>query len=163
MDDILRYNPAGVYLSASGKIFTAADKTKKEIFPEKDINGYLFIDDKNLPGLSFPSGDIQKQNNQKAKGKYLHRMIVFTFGDCYGRKYNDCKSRAIIDHIDMNKENCSVSNLQLVSTNINLFRAYYKSKDINCEKRFKDYFNSLDDIDKKIAEIEIKLDLEGIY
>lgn len=96
-------------------------------------------------------------------GKYIHKLIVYSFGDCNGRKYAFEGYRSIIDHIDMNHENNSVSNLQLVSKGINLFRAYYKTTSENCKKRFYDYYNNLDYIEKKITDTEIELDIAGKY
>ena len=80
-----------------------------------------------------------------------------------GRQYSSSGFRSIIDHIDMKHWNNNVSNLQLVSNGINLFRAYYKTKNAECEKRFKEYYNSLDNIDKKILDIEIQADIKGEY
>ena len=34
---------------------------------------------------------------------------------------------------------------------------------IECERRFKEYYNSLDEIDKEILKMEISLDMQGKY
>jgi len=128
----------------------------EEIKPSEDKNGYYFI--------QTQKGDlIELANGIKTHGKYLHRMMVFSFGDCNGVPYTPTGFRSIIDHKDMNHKNNAIENLQLVSEGINLFRAYYFTKSKTCEERFKSYYNSLEDIDKLILDKEIQLDLEGKY
>lgn len=85
------------------------------------------------------------------------------FGDKDGREYQSRSIRNEVDHINMDHKDNSVFNLQLVSHGVNLFRAYYKTGDKNCKDRFSKYYDSLDSIDKKILDIEIKLDIEGRY
>lgn len=139
-----------------------------ELKPEKSLNGYYFIDDKYIPSPGRSSSVIIKEDRTSTTGKYVHQMVVFTFDDCKGREYSSIGIRSDIDHLDMKHENNSVENLQIVSTGINLWRAYSKtksknSKDNNCETRFKDYYKSLDEVDKMILKIEIELDMQGKY
>lgn len=102
---------------------------------------------------------------QNMSGQYLHRMVVYSWGDCNGKLFKEYPNFDI-DHIDMNHSNAAVKNLQLVSHGINLFRAYRKcggsiDEQNSCCFRFKSYYNSLDDLDRKILDKEIELDLEG--
>ena len=92
-------------------------------------------------------------------------MVVYAFGDVNHKKFKEWPNFEI-DHLDMNHRNNNISNLQLVSHGINLFRAYRKcggSTDgtDNCCSRFKNYYNSLDEFDKKVLDKEIELDIEG--
>lgn len=151
------------YLSTTGKMFY-------KVLPEMSANGYLFLSDRNIPYPGRGSSIIKRgEDEREVYGKYIHQMIVFTYGDKDGRKYSSVGIRNVIDHIDIDHGNNSVENLQLVSYGINLFRAYYKTKmknykDIdNCETRFKNYYNNLDAVDRKILDIEIELDLQGKY
>ena len=139
----LKYNPLGFYVRSDGKFFEDEDQTK-EIKLEKDESGYKYFE-------------------KDGKRTYAHRIVVFTFGDCNGREYTPRGKRNIIDHLNMKHWDNDVSNLQLVSNGINLFRAYYKTGYPETEKRFKDYYMSLDDIDKKILDIEIEADIRGLY
>jgi len=51
----------------------------EEVTPLVDSNGYQYLlDDK---GTIIPSVGV--------KGFYLHQMMVYTFGDAYGRSYKD--------------------------------------------------------------------------
>lgn len=140
-----------------------------ELEPEESLNGYFYIDDKHIPHPGKGSSTISKKDRTETTGKYVHQMVVFTYGDCNGRKYTSNGFRSDIDHLDMDHSNNSKENLQLVSTGINLFRAYYKTKskkyvsENNCETRYKAYYNSLEPADRIIFEKEIGLDLEGKY
>jgi len=58
---------------------------------------------------------------------YLHRMVVYSWGDCNDRPFTSTGMRNVVDHLDMNHDNNCKENLQLVSEGINLFRAYYKT------------------------------------
>lgn len=129
---------------------------------------------------------IPKKYLNCGKDLFLHRMVVYSFGDCKNREFSNYGWRNVIDHLDMDHDHNYKSNLQLVSQGINLFRAYYKTsmqsaetksnqnsfyfisaalKETNntCESRFKNYYNSLDAIDRMILTKEIELDLKGEY
>ena len=58
----VKYNPLGYYLRSDGKIFKD-ENCITEVIPKTDEAGYKYIE---------KDGDI----------KYVHRMMVFTFGDC---------------------------------------------------------------------------------
>lgn len=117
-------------------------------------NGYLIVPNKYLT-----------KKVSSMPGQYLHRMVVYSWGDCNHKPFKEYPNFEI-DHIDLNHNNNNVSNLQLVSHGINLFRAYRKcggkiDGTSNCCSRFKEYYKSLDDFDKKVLDKEIELDLEG--
>lgn len=163
----IRYNPSGVFLTRDGEVFKAENGPElidfsKKIFPILSKDGYFFIPDTEMRP-KVPSGIIIDSQGNHINGKYLHRMMVFSFGDCNGRVYSSTGVRSVIDHVSMNRTNNSIDNLQLVSFGINLFRAYYKTKNKECEERFKEYYRNLDEIDRKILDIEIGLDIEGKY
>lgn len=142
-----------------------------ELVPEKSIGDYLYIDDKDIPNPGKGSAKIIKPDRTETSGKYVHQLVVFTYGDCNGRPYTSKGLRCVIDHIDMDHAHNEPSNLQLVSDGINLWRAYSKTKSRfnqegkvdSCESRFKEYYNSLDDVDKMILRMEIELDMQGKY
>lgn len=121
----------------------------KRVEPVKTNEGYMTI----------PKNELQYSN----KDHYLHRMVVFSWGDKNGRTFLTDQRRNIVDHVDMNHANNRVDNLELVSEGINLFRAYYKTMSSNCKARFLDYYNKLDDLDKRILDKEIDMDIEGKY
>ena len=106
--------------------------------------------------LKVPSSEIRLKDGRTIRGKYLHRMVIFSFGDRNGQPYNP---NLVIDHVDMNHANNSVWNLDQISYGLNLFRAYYLTRSDGTSKKFKDYYNSLDEIDKKLLDLEIGVDL----
>lgn len=66
-------------------------------------------------------------------------MVVFSFGDCYGKPYNP---KLVIDHRDMNHKNNSVENLEQITQLRNLWRAWYITKDKKCFSRYEALYNS---------------------
>lgn len=137
----------------------------ENIINPREYETYLYIPGKYLTGVA--STNRLTNTLDSPKGLYLHRMVVFSYGDCKGKKFT---SDATIDHIDMNHKNCSVENLEIVSYGLNLFRAYYKtayqSKGKNnfvspTENLFKDFYNSLDRIDQKILDLEIQKEINN--
>lgn len=131
--------------------------TFTEIQPEEEISGYLVIDKTKIPGCKIYPNEVRKQlkNGSFINAEYVHRMVVYTHGDCNGNSFLQNK---VIDHIDMNKKNNKIENLELVSTGINLFRAYDKTVGearIACLERLDNYYNSLKTIEKNILEKEI--------
>lgn len=148
-----QYNSAGVYLTTNGDVYSLNDRL---ITPLEDENGYQFIPDEDLPKLKFPSGFITMKDGTKKRGKYLHRMMVFTFGDCNSKKYDD---KLVIDHRDMNHANNAIYNLEQISQGLNLARAYYITKSDGTKKRFWDYYNLLDDCEKYFLDAEIIADI----
>lgn len=139
--------------------------------PEYSIDGYTYIDNKDMPIPGKWPTEITRMDGTKTKGTFVHRMVVFSHGDKDGRPYTSKGRRCVVDHIDMDHSHNEKSNLQLVSHGINLWRAYDKRKtnnpndtaSIECERRFKEYYNSLDEIDKEILKMEISLDMQGKY
>lgn len=96
----------------------------------------MFIADEDLK-LSVPSGEIKTKSGEIKHGKYLHRMVVYSFGDRLGNKYISDR-RVVIDHFDMNHSNNSVENLEQISNVRNLWRAWYFTKSDKCKKRYED-------------------------
>ena len=103
-------------------------------------------------------------------------MVVFTFGDCNGDIYESHGWRSSIDHLNMNKYDNRVENLQIVSNIINLHRAYRKTKKTYIDhlgypqvkvtpqsKRFFESFNRLNPDEKRKTFMEIEDDLNGNY
>ena len=138
-------NPLGIWVRSDGKFFKDRNQTEP-ITLEKTDDGYLMYRDPNT-----------------GKGPYAHRIMVFTFGDCDGREYQSKGHRCIVDHKNMKHWDNDISNLQLVSNGINLFRAYYKAGYPETEERFKEYYFNLDEIDRKILDAEIAADIRGEY
>lgn len=150
-----KYN-AGIILSDDG---TVKNKLGEIITPLKDINGYSVIPDELLT-LSRPSGKIKLNNGNFVYGKYLHRMIVYSFGDCKGNAYN---TDLVIDHLDMNHSNNAVSNLEQVSKGRNLFRAYLKTRSPGTKEEFEKYYSTVSIGEKIILDFEIQEDMIEIY
>lgn len=139
---MIKYNPIGIYVSDTGKIFK--DKNgENEIIPSEDERGYLFYE-------TDKSSTLIKMKNKcfKTTGFYIHRIVVYTFGDCHGYPYNANGLKSDIDHIDMNHKNNSVSNLEIVSHGINLLRAWWKTGSENMKKLLDDYYNKLFGIER---------------
>lgn len=133
----------GVYVSNLGNVYRDENGEEK-IDPEIDISGYLFIKDIDL-NLTSPSSEIIRKSDLKPiKGKYVHRMVAYSFLD--KTKLRD--TRYEVDHIDMNHENNSVENLDLVYKAVNLFRAWKLTGGQNCLKRYSDYMATLSDEEK---------------
>lgn len=163
----------GVFVTRDGKIFQAITDFKTgdlvpglEIIPKETEEGYLYIADEDVKNLNKPSALVNdKVSKKKVPGKWVHHVVVYTFGDVDGSDFCEFKKgfRCVVDHLDMNKRNNSVENLQLVSFGINLFRAYYKKKNDYTERLFKTYYKSLDDIDRKILDDEIKINIEKLW
>ena len=150
----------GIWLREDGTAW-ADEVCTKQIEPSTDVSGYKYIPDTLLNAA--PSSFLLDISGEQVRGKYLHRMMVFSFGDKNGRPYQSAGIRSIIDHVNMNHSDNRVENLQLVSNGINLFRAYYKTGRPELYERFNTYYESLSDSQKMILECEIKLDLEGKY
>ena len=73
--------------------------------------------------------------NKVRKGYYLHITVVNLFGDKYGKKLPNCVKNGTvsmldldlnIDHIDRNKQNNSIENLELVTHSENMKRYWNK-------------------------------------
>lgn len=154
------YNPLGFYLDKNGKVYKRSidygfnsQECYIEVVPEKDINGYCFIkDSKSKTAIKTVSGDVN--------GYYVHRMVVFTFGDKNGVSYNSKGVKSVIDHIDMDHSNNAVSNLEIVSDGINLFRAYWKTKSKSCLSRLTDFYTELDELGKFVFKKEIEQEMQ---
>lgn len=129
----------------------------------EDISGYYFIEDRNLPIGGSYSSKITLPDGSTTTGKYVHRMVVFSFGDCHGRMYAERGYYDTVDHIDMNHKNNSVDNLELVSYGINLYRAYVKTNIGDCYARFMAYYSSLDPFKQFHLQEEIKMEIGGRY
>lgn len=53
---------------------------------------------------------------------FVHRLVVFTFGDKNGNQYIDDNSD--VDHIDENKTNNNINNLEIITHKENMNRKY---------------------------------------
>lgn len=138
---MIKYNPIGIYVSDDGKIYLD-EKGLNEIIPSEDSRGYLFYES------NKSKTKIQSKNGNMTTGYYLHRIVVFTFGDCNGNLYNSNGLKSDIDHIDMNHKNNSVSNLEIVTHGINLLRGWWKTGSIEMKKLLDDYYNKLFGIER---------------
>ena len=105
-------------VSNLGRVYSLI--SEQFITPMKSKNGYLIF-------------RIQKGNVRKAY--YLHITMVNLFGDCNGKQLPDSVKAGTqsmieldlnIDHIDRNKNNCDISNLEIISHKENMNR-YYSS------------------------------------
>ena len=141
----------GVYLTRDGHAYIK--KLEDEYYQE--VKYITTENDYKLVPNSYLS-----IKDQKNPGQWLHRMIVYTFGDCNGKKYSVYKGYDV-DHFDMCHFNNAVENLQFVPHGINLFRAMDRTNSQPCKDRFMEYYNSLNDIEKMILEEQIKADIRG--
>ncbi len=110
-------------VSNLGRVYSLA--SEQFITPFKNKDGYLLF-------------RIWKNGIRKAY--YLHITLVNLFGDCNGKQLPESVKNGTqsmlnldlnIDHIDRNKLNCDLSNLEIVSHSENMHR-YYKS--LECSK-----------------------------
>ena len=113
----LKYNN-GVYIDADGTFYSDS-KGSRIIELLEAPNGYLYI----------PNCYLKIQNTISVKtpdqtvvveGQWAHKMVVFSWGDRNGQKYNE---NLPIDHINMNHKDNRVENLEIVPTAVNLARA----------------------------------------
>lgn len=123
-------------------MFELIRKLNKNGLIELEAFGYIFfINPISLEVLS-PSGNIVKwgkscgyevckfgvksPNGKKTIHILKHRLIVFLYGDKYGRTINKLFGSGgkfeIVDHIDSDRENNAPSNLQIVSKRYNSSR-----------------------------------------
>lgn len=162
MKEELKYNN-GLWVSRSGDVYVDSAKEIPITF-EEDINGYYFIPEDKLPIKSICS-KITLPDGTTVLGRYVHRMVVFSFGDRRGVQYSERGYYDVVDHIDMNHKNNCVENLEFVSNGINLYRAFVKTKSTDCYDRFIKYYNTLDNFMQfhlqKEIEIEIKRRMSG--
>lgn len=158
MNNVEYRRNAGVLIGSDGSVYS---KTNALITPLSDKSGYYFIPDIYLD-LPTPSGEIETANGTKVRGKYLHRMVVFTFGD---RNHSPYNSNLVIDHIDMNHKNNSVENLQQITQLRNLWRAYYLCRGEKQFKLFSDEYKRVKEsptgeIELKQFKIEMEIDIK---
>ena len=100
------------YISNNGKVKTIKISDSKEFFPkpinritcEYDKQGYLVI------GVRI---------NGQTKSKYLHRLVIENFGTKTGDK-----SGYEVNHIDGDKHNNNIENLEWVTRSANVKEAY---------------------------------------
>lgn len=169
----IKYNNIGIFVSRDGLIFNC-DGT--DIIDFDDIIKPK-ISDSNYPVIDF--NDIKNMNQQTHKtyqnlrelgnkekiyvngtefdGEYVHRIIVFTFGDCNNKPFGYSSIRTVIDHKNMNHFDSSVENLEQITNGMNLFRAYMRTSKAyrnRFEKEFLKYMLNL-----KVAD-EIKFGIE---
>lgn len=126
-----------------------------EIQPIMSNEGYLFF--VGAPNLTSNVEFIEKNTNRRLKGVPVHRMVVYSYGDCNGLPY--IKSMHV-DHIDQDKTNNHISNLEQVSEPVNLARAVRKTNYGNVQmQRLHTYLSKLDQYSREIALEEIRLDM----
>lgn len=144
----------GIYISRQGNVLDSSER-KIDLIESED--GYLLVPSSNL-AIKKAVSKVNDKNGNIAEGVYVHRMVVFSFGDKNGKKYNPS---FLIDHIDMNHKNNNVENLELVTDEINLFRAFYKTNSSECKKRFLNKYESLSEIEKFILKEKIKKEINN--
>ena len=88
------------YGNIKSLIDSNGDKREKILKPEKTKNGYL---------------RIELHKNKKKKRFYIHRLVAFMF-----IKNNDTEHNTEVNHIDENKENNSVNNLEFCTRKYNM-------------------------------------------
>lgn len=101
-------------ISNRGRVYS----TKREIVLSQNINnkGYCRVSLKH----------IENGVNLLGKRQYLvHVLVVKAFGDKRKQKYNQEYN---IDHVDGNKQNNTIENLELVSHSENMLRYYERYK-----------------------------------
>ena len=89
------------YISDEGKVYSDKYNERRELIPRKCHKGYLYV---NLC------------KNGKYKSKMIHRLVAKYFLDNYSDNLQ-------VNHIDGNKENNNVSNLEMVTQTENMRHA----------------------------------------
>lgn len=104
------------YISDDGKVFSTKYKESRELSPNKDRRGYLYI---NLC------------KNGKYKSKSIHRLVAKHFLDNYSEQLE-------VNHKDGIKTNNNVSNLEMVTRTENIRHAVKNGlhKSLTCEEHW---------------------------
>lgn len=120
------YLPLGYLISADGKVKSPFGKILKQSLSN---SGYLFI-------------------NIKNKGYFIHRAICFAFKE-------QCDNKTFVNHIDGNKKNNNLSNLEWCTKSENLLHAYEKGlKKQTVGNLYKGKYGSEHNRSKKVICIE---------
>ena len=111
------YKNTGYFFSNYGRVFS--QKTKKFLKTTANTNssGYERV------VISFDG---------KKERIFIHITVVYLFGDCKGKKLPKKSLKLLgksIDHLNRDKTNNSVFNLEIVSHSENVSR-YFKSREI---------------------------------
>ena len=116
--------------------------------------GYLFYK------TNKSKTSIVGKDGRTYTGLYIHRIVVFTFGDCRGQQYSSTGKKNIIDHIDMDHKNNDVDNLELVSDEINLFRSWWKTGSEKSKRLLEEKYNGFSQFERDVFREEIRLEME---
>lgn len=123
MKDIIGYE--GLYaITSCGRVYSY--KSKKFLKPQKNTKNYLFV-------TLYKSG--------KPKSFFVHRLVA----EAYIENPNNLET---VDHIDSNKSNNSINNLQWLSSEDNVRKA--NSKKVYCVELDK-VFNSAREIERELG------------
>lgn len=117
------------YVSYDGEIVRKTKKGYRKLKPYKNKNGYNRVD------IRY----ITQDNQKKRKTMLLHRIVAKAF------IYNDSPEvKDTVHHIDYNKNNNSVANLQYISLreNIQLAKEREKQKRAETVKQLEDDKNT---------------------
>lgn len=101
-------------ISNYGRVYSL--RHEKFMVPMKNNKGYY----------RFENGEM-KNGVRSRKLIFIHIAVVEAFGDCHGKIYKGHLKKAEVDHLDRNKRNNAVDNLELVTHHENMQR-YFESK-----------------------------------
>lgn len=101
-------------ISNFGRVYSIAHNKFLKCY--KNTEGYVMFEDTTV---------VNKK--RKRKFWYVHITVVELFGDKFGkiRKENP---KLVIDHVDGDKENNNINNLELVTQSVNVVRGYELAK-----------------------------------
>lgn len=90
------------FVSDDGKVYSDKYRKRRELSPRKNARGYLYV---NL------------SKNGKYKSVSIHKLVAKAFLTNYDSNFE-------VNHIDGNKENNNISNLECVSHSTNMRHAF---------------------------------------
>ena len=140
MEEKLEYNN-GIWLSRSGKAYEDEAGTKEiKLVP---YNGYYIV----------PNEYLEKKDKLNP-GQFIHRMIVYRFGDCFGKPYVKGME---VDHLDMDHSHNNVENLEVVPKVVNLARAVASIPSKDCIDRLVKFIKDISQQDALAGAIQLAI------
>ena len=114
-DEVFKKVYKNYLVSNYGRVYSL--KTERFLKLRKNSKGYLRFEDSR-----------QKDGIRDRKMIFVHIAVVQAFGDCKGKRFKHNSLLTDIDHLDRDKQNNSISNLELVTHLENVKRYFCQRK-----------------------------------